>query len=130
MDENTESKIYQRMCRLIGEHINRVREEKHISLRKLSKDTSISIAVLSDLENGKKLPRFETLIKLLVTLNIPLDVLFNQRFLPEQTLDSKNTQLKGSAARKALLDSGFSKNEVKEIDNYIEFVKSKRDKKK
>ena len=68
--------VYEQMCRMIGTHINREREKKGISLREMYRRTNISIAVMSDIENGLKLPRIETLIKLLIELDIPLSDIF------------------------------------------------------
>ena len=47
--------VYEQMCRMIGTHINREREKKGISLREMYRRTNISIAVMSDIENGLKL---------------------------------------------------------------------------
>ena len=39
-----------------------------------------SFAVISDLENGNKIPRFETLLMLMLKLEIPLNFIFDKKF--------------------------------------------------
>ncbi len=121
--------IYSQMCLYAGEYINHVRKKEGISLRELYRQTNISIAVLSDLENGLKMPRLETLIKLAVTLGIPLDILF-EKILPKQRLYMCNdsSYRDDNSVRTSLLNEGCSKDEVKEIMNFVEFTKSKRSK--
>ena len=53
-------KLYSNLCKQYGEYFNYVREQKGLSLRELSRQTNISIALISLLENGDKLPRIET----------------------------------------------------------------------
>lgn len=125
------TEIYESMCRCIGEHINYVREQNNISLRKLYSLTNISIAVLSDIENGIKLPRIETLIKLALALNIPLDYLFGNKFVHDNECSSKfcKKPRQDEIIRTMFLNKGFNKDEVKDIMNFVEFTKAKRDNK-
>ena len=121
---------YENMCRGIGEYINYIRESRDISLRELYRRSNISIAVLSDIENGLKLPRIETLIKLALVLDIRLEVFFSTKFLPCQPFVTAHSQQlrENGTIRNALLNARFNKDEVKDIMNFIEFTKSKRNK--
>lgn len=129
LEEETKE-TYASMCRRIGEYINYVRENKGISLRELYRRTNISIAVLSDIENGQKLPRYETLIKLALALGIPLEFLFGTKFAPSFKYNDKSVKKPRAdeSIRNTFLNAGFSKDETKEIMNFIEFTKSKRNK--
>ncbi len=123
---------YSTMCRQLGEYINFVREEKGISLRDFYKQTSVSIAVMSDLENGVKVPRVETLLKIALALEIPLYFIFGNKFVPpEFKYDDKNLHKKPRSEellRNTLLNLAYNKDEVKDIMNFVEFTKSKRSK--
>ncbi len=129
--EKETQETYESMCRRIGEYINYVRENKGISLRELYRRTNISIAVLSDLENGQKLPRYETLIKLCIALEIPLEFIFGAKFVPLFRFNDKSgvkTPRSHDIIRNTFLNAGFNKDETKEIMNFVEFIKYKRSK--
>ena len=134
LDLETRTKeLYETMCRLLGEYINFVREEKGISLRELYRQTNISIAVLSDIENGQKLPRFETLIKLVLALDIPLHFVFGNKFSGAEFKSIENDiKVKSKKPRadeilrNTLLNLGYNKDEMKDIINFAEFTKFKR----
>ena len=64
---------------MYGEYFNYTREQKGLSLRELSKKTNISIALISLLENGDKLPRIETIIRLVLALVIPFNEIFGRK---------------------------------------------------
>lgn len=131
LDEMTK-KVYEQMCRTIGVYINHVREKKSISLREMYRRTNISIAVLSDIENGQKLPRFETLIKLVFALDIPLSYIFGSKCCPEHTFSNikPHERLKDKIIKSPFWGFDFSKDEIKEITDFIEYIEFKRNKKK
>ena len=128
--------VYEQMCRMIGTHINREREKKGISLREMYRRTNISIAVMSDIENGLKLPRIETLIKLLIELEIPLSDIFGSMAYQDLSMYKgkviKNyiRELEDNAQAPFLLSLDYSKDELKEIANFVEYIRFKRNKKK
>lgn len=128
--EKETQETYAGMCRRIGEFINYVREDKGISLRELYRRTSISIAVLSDIENGQKLPRYETLIKLCIALEIPLEFIFGTKFLPLFAKYNNSAAIKiprvDEIIRNTLLNAGFNKDETKKIMSFVEYIKYKR----
>jgi hypothetical protein len=82
------------------------------------------------MENGKKL-RYETLLKLNLALGIPLEFMFGTKFAPHSKAKDKPVTVKarkGEIIRNDLLQEGYTKDEVKEIMNFIEFIESKRQK--
>ena len=126
--------VYEQMCRMIGTHINREREKKGISLREMYRRTNISIAVMSDIENGLKLPRIETLIKLLIELDIPLSDIFGsmayQDFSTYKEIKNYKRVLSDNPQAPFLLSLDFSKDELKEMADFVEYIRFKRNKKK
>ena len=61
-----------------GKKLKSIRENKKISIYRLSQDTGISQGHISDLENGRNQPTIETLRKILVPLGITLAEFFNE----------------------------------------------------
>lgn len=129
--ERKTKNIYEQMCRMIGSYIHHVREEKGISLRDMYRRTNISIAVLSEIENSQKLPRIESLIKLAIALDIPMSDIFGSKCYADFTL----TDIKPfSKLKEEFLKSPFprldlNKDEMKEIADFMEYIKFKRNKK-
>ncbi len=123
--------IYKNLCFLYGEYFNYIREQKGLSLRDLSKQTGVSIALISLLENGDKLPRIETLIRLVLALGIKfseifghksagLDFHFARKPIPAHQRDDE-------ILRTTLLKMGCDKDDLKEILAFIEFKKYQKD---
>jgi DNA-binding XRE family transcriptional regulator len=61
---------------IIGHHIKEVRMKKAISRRKLSMLSLVDYTTLMNIENGKVVPKIETLMKLVRILEIPLEDVF------------------------------------------------------
>lgn len=124
--------VYEQICRTIGVYINYVREKKGISLREMYRRTNISIAVLSDIENGIKLPRIESLIKLALALDIPMSDIFSSKHLPDFTFCEFKPyrQLKEEILNSPLPKLDLNKDELKEMADFIGYIKFKRNKKK
>ena len=128
--------VYEQMCRMIGTHINREREKKGISLREMYRRTNISIAVMSDIENGLKLPRIETLIKLLIELEIPLSDIFGSMAYQDfsmykgKVIKNYMRELEDNTQAPFLLSLDFSKDELKEIADFVAYIKFKRNRNK
>ena len=110
-------KIYENLCKLYGEYFNYTREQKGLSLRELSKQTNISIALISLLENGDKLPRIETLIRLVLALGIPFNEIFGRKAtgLEFTSKPQKVTVRDDEVLRNTLLKMGCDKDDVKDI---------------
>ena len=73
--------IYKEITKRIGNIFRHYRSKKGLSLRELYRKLNISIAVMSDMETGKKLPRIETLIILCNYLGIPLEKIFSNQLV-------------------------------------------------
>lgn len=116
-------KLYSNLCKQYGEYFNYVREQKGLSLRELSRQTNISIALISLLENGDKLPRIETLIRLVLALEIPFGEVFGHKSNGMDFTYNREKVVKrdDEALRKALLRLGCNKDDIKDIMEFIEF---------
>ena len=121
-------KIYENLCKLYGEYFNYTREQKGLSLRELSKKTNISIALISLLENGDKLPRIETLIRLVLALGIPFNEIFGRKAtgLEFSSKPQKVTVRDDEVLRNTLLKMGCDKDDVKDILEFIDYKKYRK----
>lgn len=63
----------------IGSKIKDIRKSQHLKLGDLADKSGISIAMLSKIENGRVFPTLPSLIQVLSTLNVDLNV-FLQTF--------------------------------------------------
>lgn len=61
---------------MVGENIRRVRNDKKISINKLSKLSGVALGFLSDIENGKTNPSIPTLTKIAKVLDVPVSEFF------------------------------------------------------
>lgn len=73
--------IYKELTKRVGNIFYSYRNKKNLSLREVYRKTSVSIAVISDMETGKKLPRIETLISLCRFVDIPLSEIFSDKLV-------------------------------------------------
>ena len=112
------------ITKAIGAYVNEVRTQKDISIRKLSKDINVSSTVISDFENGTKIPRMETIIKIVWALDIPLNKVFGRRALPMAIFNTK-TGNEGMSITQLLAQDGLSMQDTKDVLKYIEFIKYK-----
>lgn len=121
-------KIYENLCKLYGEYFNYTREQKGLSLRELSKKTNISIALISLLENGDKLPRIETIIRLVLALGIPFNEIFGRKAtgLEFSSKPQKVTTRDDEVLRNTLLKMGCDKDDVKDILEFIDYKKYRK----
>lgn len=121
-------RIYENLCKLYGEYFNYTREQKGLSLRELSKQTNISIALISLLENGDKLPRIETLIRLVLALGIPFNEIFGRKATGLEFTSKPNnaTTRDDEVLRNTLLKMGCDKDDVKDILEFIDYKKYRK----
>lgn len=127
----TETKdISENVCNQLGSYFNHIRDKvRKLSLRELNKISGISIALISAFEDGKKLPRIETIIKLMIALNIPFNEVFGHKlagmefkFNPEISVNDNYD----NPLRQYLSSLGYDKDEVKDIIKYTDFIKFNR----
>jgi DNA-binding Xre family transcriptional regulator len=70
---------------MIGQRLRQHRDERHMTLRDLSRQSGIAIGYLSDLERGKKTnPTLASLVKIAAALQTPLSPLIDA---PEKEID-------------------------------------------
>ena len=121
--------IYEQLTEKIGESFKQYRTNSKLSMRDIYKDEKISIATISDLENGKKLPRVETLIRLMEQVQMPIDRVFNPDIVPSRSRTAIFGYTKVSwqdKIRNSLIESKFLPNEIDEILRYIKYIKTNR----
>lgn len=122
--------IYLQITERIGELFKLYRDNLNLSMRDIYRDEKISIATVSDMESGKKLPRIETLINLMQKVKMPLNKVFSNDVLPNnyngvqfgipQKLSWKQI------IKNDLVESKFLPAEIDEILRYIEYIKTNR----
>ncbi len=122
--------IYLQITECIGELFKLYRDNSNLSMRDIYRDEKISIATVSDMESGKKLPRVETLINLMQKVKMPLNKVFSNDVLPDyyngvqfgipQRLNWKQI------IKNDLIENKFLPNEIDEILRYIEYIKTNR----
>jgi transcriptional regulator with XRE-family HTH domain len=61
----------------LGDYLKRKREVDHLSLRDVAKQTDVSAATLSRIENGTGVPDTPTLTRIARWLNVPLERIVN-----------------------------------------------------
>jgi XRE family transcriptional regulator, master regulator for biofilm formation len=110
---------------MIGLRIRSLREEKKYSLSELAKKSGISKSYLSQIErNLQSNPSLQLLSKLAISLGTTVEELLGMN---EQTV-SNNQQLDydWTVLVKEAIDEGMSKEEFKELSNFIRFKNQKQ----
>ena len=95
------------ITKTIGIEVNMARCKYNLSVRNFAKDIGVSSTVVSDLENGTKIPRMETILRILWALNIPFEHIFAERILPPKVFKDNNKQY--LQIHKFLTEEGLSK---------------------
>lgn len=113
---------YKYLTSTIGMKFSEYRKKSGLSLRYIYRTTNISMAVVSDLENGKKLPRVKTLLKLLHIVGMPYAEVFNTGVTPNQ-------EVKKVEITDFLLSHNYSKREIIEITAFMDYTIKKRNSK-
>lgn len=112
------------ICRLIMHElaleIRQRREAKHLSLRAFSRETGVSIAVISDLENEKYLPRMDIIVKFALALNISNSELFTIMNKGSEICTSINNN-NGYGLKELLTSAGLFPSDILDIIEYIKF---------
>lgn len=121
--KSSENCIYKHITAKIGECFKKYRENSGLSMREIYKQEKISIAVMSDMESGKKLPRVETLIRLMEKVNMPLEEVFYKRLIKN---DPKNLKENSKELMENLmLDYGVPKIALDEALGYCNYLITK-----
>lgn len=105
---------------ILGKRIKSLREDRRLNQVELSKMLNISNTTLSQYETGQRVPSDEVKIKISKIFDVSLDYLLG-------VTDVKNNEdIKTIAAHKE--GETFSEDELKDIEEFKKFVKSRRKK--
>lgn len=122
---------YWYIVRTIGKKFKDYRDKSGLSLRDIYEDKKLSsMAVVSELENGKKLPKFKTFLELMSLIEMPYNKVFTDDVLPkkERKNQEKDTISKSAddELRDMLLVRGYDHKEIDEVFKYLQFIQSQR----
>ena len=109
----------------IGNFIREQRKLKNLTIAELSKKASVSSTVITDLENGRSLPRVAVLLKVAFCIDIEPVALF-QHFLLDPSVDLHSVKKEKVGLIDIIQREGLPTKEAKEV---IEFIKFKKDQK-
>jgi len=116
------------------------RKSLNKSFRTISKETGISIGLLSEIEKHNKVPKFETILYLATYLQIDLSYIFSQNIYAQkqsveqiiENLKSKddsneetektNIDNKFETLNEILLYFHYTKPQIKQITDYIKYI--------
>jgi XRE family transcriptional regulator, master regulator for biofilm formation len=105
---------------MIGLRIRSLREEKGYSISELAKRAGISKSYLSQIERNLQVnPSLQLLSKLAKTLDASLDDLIGEEH--EEIHNIKQLDEDWAVLLKGAIDKGMSKEEFKELSDYIRF---------
>jgi XRE family transcriptional regulator, master regulator for biofilm formation len=105
---------------MIGLRIRSLREEKGYSISELAKRAGISKSYLSQIERNLQVnPSLQLLSKLAKTLDASLDDLIGEEH--EEVHNNKQLDEDWAVLLKGAIDKGMSKEEFKELSDYIRF---------
>jgi len=74
---------------VIGENLNRIRNNKKLSLEEVSNFTGVSKSMLGQIENGKTNPTVSTLWKISTGLKVPFSSFIEKQFCDYEFVDVK-----------------------------------------
>lgn len=117
---NTANELEAKILKRLGNFFYNARADKNMSVRALNTLSGVSVAVISDLENAKGMPRIETIIRLALALGIKdMNEVFSMTLL-----DNSNIAINEEALlRQYLSKTGFNNSEIRQIQYYINFMK-------
>lgn len=104
----------------LGQRIRLMREELDMSQLDLAKKLNIGNSTLSQYESGKRIPSDEIKIKLAELFNVSIDYLLGITNIRKPSSGKINTK-----AYHNLDFDGLSDEDIKKVEDYVEFIKSK-----
>lgn len=110
---------------MIGERIKELRKSKKMSQSELGKFIGVSQTTVTAWENGRAEPSSSYVTKLATFFNVSTDYLLGRD--PKE--DALKTADKNVQLIAAHIDDGTTPEEMNDILTYIDFIKSKREKK-
>lgn len=123
---------YWYIVRYIGNKFKEYRKKSGLSLRDIYNDKEkISMAVVSELENGKKIPRFKTFLELMSLVDMPFSTVLNNEVIPSNIAKNQINNIINKSAddeiKEMLLLHGYDHKEIDEVFRYLHFLKSQRE---
>lgn len=110
---------------MIGERIKELRKSKKMSQSELGKFIGVSQTTVTAWENGRAEPSSSYVAKLATFFNVSTDYLLGR----DHKEDNLKTADKNVQLIAAHIDDGTTPEEMNDILTYIDFIKSKREKK-
>lgn len=107
----------EKLTRQVGVLISEERRKQRISIRKLKELSTVSLAVINDLEKGRSMPRIETLVRLCKALNISFNTFLEHLKTNEETHKPLSF---------ILTKYGFNKDQVAKIVDYAEYIRDRK----
>lgn len=117
------------MINKLAEELRRIRGIHGVSLRDVEKATGISNAYLSQLERGEATnPSPNKLYKLAQYYKVPYESLMDAAGYMKKTTTGRGQAKKVGAIHAALMSADLSDEESKLVAQYVEFLRSQRQK--
>ena len=117
----------------IAERIKEYRKQHHYTQKELATLINVKPTTVSGWELGRNIPSIEMLQKLADIFHVPFDELAGVKDSNYHSSDTKENDLKTADKNVQLIaahiDDGTTPEEMNDILTYIDFIKSKREKK-
>lgn len=116
----------------LGLYLKKIREERELSLRQVDCQSSISYSHLSMIENGTRKPTALTLKELARVYNLDYIDLYEKAgyidLAESEKLSFSNNDDFRYAEYNGINTDGLDETDIEEIKQYVEFVRSKKNK--
>jgi transcriptional regulator with XRE-family HTH domain len=113
------------MSTVLGEELRRLRLEKGVSLREVEKETEVSNAYLSQLENGKtEQPSPRVLHKLAEYYKVPYNRLMEVAGYLQPSENARANKV--GSIQAALMSDDLTDEEEKTVAQFIQFLRAQR----
>ncbi|WIF94456.1 helix-turn-helix domain-containing protein [Caminicella sporogenes] len=111
---------------MVGKRIRKLRKERGLSLKELSKKTDISISFLSDIENGRSNPSLERLKDIARGLNTTVSYLLGET--DDIQINSEIKELLSNPEFLKILDElkDFNSWSDEDKSEFLAYIKAKR----
>lgn len=139
------TKAIERMSANVSKYVKALKVRAgNISSREMSRRTGVSIAVISDIEGNKYLPKMEVLLKIAYGMNVDIVKMLDNLWdiedarawseltntpLSEYMIERKGNRVNSNnnlSLDDMLAKEGLTKNDIKEVLEFIAFKKSRQ----
>lgn len=112
----------------VGEKIKKIRKEKALSQKYLANKLGITPVMISQYENGKRKPKFETLRKIADVLEVDVMEFMQEQQVIETALKTdKNRCDENDITSVSFSTAEYTADEMKQILKFVRFLKNDRD---